>query len=229
MQIDTSPTEASEIEMGDFKTQYQCNKGRTRLAVAALCGCFTLAVMSPPALSDPPPWAPAHGYHAKKKAKGKYKGKRYRVRQKVYRMPPALLGGYCRSHLFDEATIGALLGAAAGGYTGSQFGKGRGKLAATAIGTLVGAVIGHEVGDRISRSEEVCFSQAFEHAPDRETITWSNRQQGAQYQVTPTKTVRTEGGAYCREYTAQAVVGGKVVDTYGRACRQADGSWKLVN
>lgn len=32
---------------------------------------------------------------------------------------------------------------------------------------------------------------------------------------------------YCREYQRKVTVGGKVVDSYGTACMQPDGSWKL--
>lgn len=88
---------------------------------------------------------------------------------------------------------------------------------------------GHKAGRGIARTDEICFNQAFEHAPDRETITWDNTRQGAEYQVTPTKSVRTRSGEYCREYQAKAVVGGKISNTYGTACRQPDGSWKLIN
>lgn len=32
---------------------------------------------------------------------------------------------------------------------------------------------------------------------------------------------------YCREYQRKVTVGGRVVDSYGTACMQPDGSWKL--
>jgi surface antigen len=32
----------------------------------------------------------------------------------------------------------------------------------------------------------------------------------------------------CREYTAPANVGGQVVQTYGTACLQPDGTWRIV-
>lgn len=35
--------------------------------------------------------------------------------------------------------------------------------------------------------------------------------------------------AYCREYTATAVIGGRPVPTYGTACLQPDGSWRIVS
>lgn len=33
---------------------------------------------------------------------------------------------------------------------------------------------------------------------------------------------------YCREFTRDVIVDGKTVQAYGRACRQEDGSWKIV-
>ena len=140
-----------------------------------------------------------------------------------------LLGGRCRADLLDGPTIGGLVGAAAGGLAGSQIGKGKGQLAATAVGTLVGFVLGQQVGQSLSRTEETCFSRTFEHVPDRETIVWNDGRHNAQYQVMPVRTSEPMNGMYCREYQAKATVGGKVSETYGTACRQPDGSWKLMN
>ncbi|MFZ4540353.1 MAG: hypothetical protein ACOYNL_00905 [Rickettsiales bacterium] len=35
-------------------------------------------------------------------------------------------------------------------------------------------------------------------------------------------------GAYCREYQQQVVVGGRMRDSYGTACMQPDGDWKVL-
>ncbi|MEQ8398496.1 hypothetical protein [Thalassobaculum sp.] len=35
--------------------------------------------------------------------------------------------------------------------------------------------------------------------------------------------------AYCREYTTTAYVNGRPVESYGTACRQPDGSWRIVS
>lgn len=35
--------------------------------------------------------------------------------------------------------------------------------------------------------------------------------------------------AYCREYTTQTTIAGKRQQTYGTACRQPDGSWRIIN
>jgi hypothetical protein len=41
--------------------------------------------------------------------------------------------------------------------------------------------------------------------------------------------VTVSAGDYCREYQWTVTVGGKTNETYSTACRQADGSWKVVN
>jgi hypothetical protein len=40
---------------------------------------------------------------------------------------------------------------------------------------------------------------------------------------------RTADGRYCREYTASTMVGGMPQASYGTACLQPDGSWRIVN
>lgn len=40
---------------------------------------------------------------------------------------------------------------------------------------------------------------------------------------------RTSDGQYCREYQAQVMVNGAPQASYGTACQQPDGSWRVVN
>jgi hypothetical protein len=40
---------------------------------------------------------------------------------------------------------------------------------------------------------------------------------------------RTPDGRYCREYQAQVMVNGAPQASYGTACQQPDGSWRVVN
>ncbi|MEJ2535371.1 MAG: hypothetical protein P8008_07935 [Gammaproteobacteria bacterium] len=44
----------------------------------------------------------------------------------------------------------------------------------------------------------------------------------------PTRTFGADTGS-SREYTLQALVGGKLREVHGYACRQADGSWRNVD
>ncbi len=171
----------------------------------------------------PPPWAPAHGYRAQQR--GGYQGAGQQGGVQTAYVPPFDIGmGGCNREL-----LGSLLGAAAGGLAGSQIGNGRGQLAATAGGTLLGFLVGGSIGRSMDQLDQNCIGQALEHGADGQQIAWNNPQTGAQYQIVPTNTVQVSDGRYCREYTATSVVGGRNQQTYGRACRQPDGSWELVD
>jgi surface antigen len=127
---------------------------------------------------------------------------------------------------------GTVLGGAAGALAGSQFGGGKGQLAAVAAGTLIGALIGSEVGKSLDRADQAAMGQAAttaRTAPIGQTITWNNPDSGNYGTVTPTKDGTRADGAYCREFQQTVTVGGKTEEAYGTACRQPDGSWKIVN
>ena len=47
--------------------------------------------------------------------------------------------------------------------------------------------------------------------------------------VKPQPSYQNASGQYCREYQQTITVDGKTETAYGTACRQPDGSWKIVN
>lgn len=125
-------------------------------------------------------------------------------------------------------TGGTIVGGVLGGALGSQVGGGRGRTAATVIGALIGANIGANVGRSMDGNDRARTAQVFEVAPTGQSTQWVNPDTRNQFTVTPTRTYES-AGAPCREYTMKAVVGGRPDDVYGTACRQPDGSWKIVN
>ena len=161
----------------------------------------------------PPPWAPAHGY--RKKRRGTYY---------VYDAPYGVYQQTCW-----REDLGQALGAVAGGVAGYQVGKGHGKTAAVIGGTIIGAMIGGHIGRSMDDVDQNCIGQVLEHAPPSQTIVWQNPQNNGQYQVTPQPPYQDPDGRYCREYQTTAVIGGESQQVYGRACRQPDGSWQVVN
>lgn len=49
-------------------------------------------------------------------------------------------------------------------------------------------------------------------------------------QAVPTSDIyRTQDGQYCREYQSTATVSGRLQSTYGTACQDPDGTWRIVN
>lgn len=131
-----------------------------------------------------------------------------------------------------KETFGTLGGAALGGLLGSQIGSGKGRLAATAVGVLLGAYAGNSLGKSLDRADKAYASQAQQkayQAPMQQSIAWSNPQSGNSGTFTPVREGRNNTtGEYCREYQNTINVGGKSEKAYGRACRQPDGSWRII-
>ena len=128
--------------------------------------------------------------------------------------------------------IGTILGGVGGAVVGSQFGGGRGQLVGVALGTLAGAFLGREVGKSLDKADQAHMQRAetaAQTAPVGQRISWSNPDSGNSGSVTPTREGRDQAGNQCREYQTTVTVGGKQEQAYGTACRQQDGSWKVVN
>ncbi len=127
---------------------------------------------------------------------------------------------------------GTVVGGVGGALIGSQFGGGTGRLLGVAVGTLAGALIGQEIGKSLDASDRRAMEEnaqyALEHDRTEQTSTWRNPDSGHYGSITPTRTYRTAEGRYCREYQQTVVIEGQEQQAYGRACREPDGSWKIV-
>jgi surface antigen len=129
-----------------------------------------------------------------------------------------------------KTAIGGLGGAAAGGLLAAALG---GKGPGIAAGALLGGLIGGALGDRLDAADRaqasVAASQALESVPTGHSVAWRNPDSGHSGVVTPVRTYQTATGQPCREYTQTITIGGARHQSYGTACRQPDGSWKLVS
>ena len=122
---------------------------------------------------------------------------------------------------------GVLIGAIAGGILGHQVGGGSGQVLATMVGTVAGAMIGGSIGKQMDETDRLNTAAALENVRTGVPSAWVNPDTGYEYVVTPTSTYDSGTGP-CREYTLDATIGGKTEQIYGTACRQPDGSWKVV-
>ena len=123
---------------------------------------------------------------------------------------------------------GIQIGAIAGGILGNQVGGGTGRVLATMVGTVAGAAIGGSIGRGMDETDRLNAAMTLENVRTGVSSTWVNPDTGYQYQMTPTNTYDSGTGP-CREYTLDATIGGNTEQVYGMACRQADGSWKIMN
>jgi len=124
--------------------------------------------------------------------------------------------------------VGTVGGGVVGGLLGSQIGGGSGRVAAIAGGALIGAFLGGKIGQYMDRQDRMEMQHALETAPVGKSVNWTNPDNGNQYSVQPTRTYYANEQP-CREYITHAVIGGKTQQIYGKACRQADGTWKVVS
>jgi surface antigen len=138
----------------------------------------------------------------------------------------------CATDSGPKQGFGTILGGVGGAVAGAQLGKGKGQLVGVAAGTLLGAMIGNEIGKSLDRADQMAMDRAGQQAaaaPIGQRIAWSNPDSGNSGYVVPTREGTGPRGEYCREYQQTVTVGGKTEQAYGTACRQPDGSWKVVN
>lgn len=179
----------------------------------------------------PPPWAPAHGQRGKQPggttqmAATRGDGDaavRVRVDEGRVAADIGISSGTC-----NRDTLGAILGGVVGGVIAHRTASEADRQVATIAGVVIGGIVGHSIGRSMDRRDEQCTGQVLERAGDRKTVSWRNDETGQNYQVTPLRTY-SQDGVYCREYVTRAAVGSQWSESTQNACRNADGSWSMV-
>jgi surface antigen len=129
-----------------------------------------------------------------------------------------------------KTAIGGLGGAAAGGLMAAALGGGGAGIAAGVIGGgLLGGFLGNMLDDKDKTRQAQATQTALEKQPSGHSSAWTNPDNGHAGSVTPTPTYQNAQGQYCREFTQNVTIGGEQHQGYGTACRQPDGTWKIVN
>lgn len=143
----------------------------------------------------------------------------------------ALILSSCAGDPNRKQNMGTVLGGATGALLGSTLGGGDGNLLAVGVGAVAGAFIGNQVGASMDKTDAMesrrTAQNSLEHSHSGKTSTWRNPDTGNSGEFTPKKAYKTDNG-YCREFTQKITVAGKTQDGYGTACRQPDGTWKIV-
>lgn len=137
----------------------------------------------------------------------------------------AMLAGCATPPSISNEQAGTVVGAVVGGMLGNQVGHGGGRAAATILGAVAGGAVGNAVGRSMDQTDRLRTAHALETTPTGAPVHWRNPDTGSEYTVVPTRTYASAQGP-CREYTMDAVIGGRAEKVYGTACRQDDGSWQ---
>jgi surface antigen len=220
---------------------------RRLVPALAAAGLAVVAAGVGTARADPPPWAPAWGHHKHHREHERYRDHEHsreyehsreheRYREHEHRRyhgdddddrgVVTYRSDYIHDGRCNREALGGVVGAVVGGAAGSRIGKGDGRVAATVIGAIVGYMVGGSVGRSMDSADRACVGQALEYGAPNQPVAWRNPDSGVDYRITPRRTYRSDG-RYCREFTRQALIGGRTQTVYGTACRQADGSWKI--
>lgn len=132
----------------------------------------------------------------------------------------------------DGEVAGTLIGAGVGGLIGNQFGHGGGRDAATVGGVIFGGLIGNSIGSSYDYRNRYYYSAA--PATNYPGPVYYQSSYVPNYVAPPAPrpeelaTYNDSEQTYCREYTQQVRIDGQIQESYGTACLQPDGSWRVV-
>lgn len=135
----------------------------------------------------------------------------------------------CEGTQPTKQQTGTVVGGVLGGVLGSTVGGGKGKTAATIGGALIGGLLGSAVGKNMDESDEIRAAQTLERNRVNQPASWVNPDTGNRVTVTPTRTYQSASGQTCREYDTTVTIDGRREKAHGTACREADGSWRIVS
>ncbi len=132
---------------------------------------------------------------------------------------------------FNKQNAGALLGGAAGAWAGSNIGGGSGKIIATAVGGVLGALAGSQIGKSLDEKDRMMIGQSthntLETVPPYQPTQWRNPETGNYGEISAGPAYQ-QNGYNCRPFTQTIFVDGRAETARGQACRQNDGTWKVV-
>lgn len=140
-----------------------------------------------------------------------------------------ILGACAEGH--EKQTFGTVVGAGVGALLGSQVGSGKGQIASAVVGAALGGWLGSEAGKRLDEADRKMAREtaedALENNPSGKASAWNNPDSGHSGSYTPTSTT-VENGKDCRDFESSVSVDGKPEISKGRACRDDDGTWRIV-
>jgi surface antigen len=135
------------------------------------------------------------------------------------------LGACSPQYVGPNQSVGIVSGALLGGLAGNAIGYG--DAGSTIAGAMIGGVLGGMIGaDMDARDRERAYLAQYEAFDTGRPRRW--RGDDAYGEVIPGPTYRSRG-EFCREYTHTIYIGGRPREGYGTACREPDGSWRIVS
>ncbi len=119
---------------------------------------------------------------------------------------------------------GTIVGAATGGYIGTKFGNTSGGIAGGLLGAYAGYNILRMFGEKRDYAMEA-FQRSEEHTSKGVTTNWHDPHKWEYGSYTPTGTIQTSSGVYCRRMLETVKINQRLYQNTVQACRNKDGRW----
>ena len=157
----------------------------------------------------------------------------------TYQPQPSHRGHHRSSSCDADVAVGTGLGAIVGGVIGNQFGKGSGRTAATIGGVILGGIAGNAIAKDTCKDDHHdayyynnTYYDAFDSDDEGREYEWRNPYTNNYGYVTAGDYYDDGYQGYegpCREFSQRVFIDGYPETAYGVACRQPDGSWRIVS
>ncbi len=136
----------------------------------------------------------------------------------------------CRNQPDPAATI---VGAVLGGLLGNAAGGRRDSGGATVAGVIAGGAIGAMLSSNLSCEDRSyayrTYSDGFNAGRSNATYQWKNPSADHRGELRVGTYYDDPDGFRCANYTQKIYVNGRPQEAQGRACRQPDGSWAMLD
>jgi len=142
------------------------------------------------------------------------------------------------SNCDTDVAVGTGLGMIVGGIIGNQFGKGSGKTAATVGGIVLGGIAGNAIAKdacKDQRHDAYYYNNTYYDAfngDEGQEYEWRNPNTSNYGYVTAGEYYDEGYGGYsgpCRQFEQRVYIDGRPETATGVACRQPDGTWRIVS
>ncbi len=146
----------------------------------------------------------------------------------------AALGASGPARAGDASVLGTAFGAITGGVLGNQIGQGSGRFLSTTLGVAIGGSVGNSIGQEIDRdnARSRYASPGYGYYASEDVFApisyYSYTPNYVAPPAPPPTYIDQNAGTYCREFSQEIRIDGNPVESYGTACLQPDGTWRIV-
>jgi Ni/Co efflux regulator RcnB/surface antigen len=128
---------------------------------------------------------------------------------------------------------GVIVGALIGGLLGNAAGSGGGRTGATVAGIIVGGAVGAALTSNLDCEDRSyaykSYYDGFNVGRPNAVYRWSNPRNDHRGEFRVIDYYNDPAGFRCSNYSQTVYIQGRPQEARGRACRQPDGTWAIVN